>query len=337
MKVKKSSPDGGDRQRQARQQSLSLDSGVQSGSRWGLKGTEDLGNGYKVGFVLESGFGADTGKSAQGSRLFGRESLLYVTGPYGEIGLGRTGGTGASGIAGRYAKAGMLSAFGTAFGKYTALTNSAIAIQASRVDNAITYQTPKFSGFQAAVQYSFKMDDSAAGDEGKASANRSYGAHLTYQNGPFAGLLSASSVNYDSSAGDVDDSFEVSLGGSYDFGVIKAFVGGQYFKDMAKSAFNSLPSAAPKKLDGYGLILSASAPVAGGSLIFGVDWLDAEDAARGSSTDVERMGGSVAYTYPLSKRTNLYALAGLGQDKIKADETTKVKYYRAAFGIRHRF
>ena len=39
-------------------------SGAQSGSRFGLKGVEDLGNGMQVGFVLENGFNADDGKLA---------------------------------------------------------------------------------------------------------------------------------------------------------------------------------------------------------------------------------------------------------------------------------
>ena len=38
-----------------------LQSGVDSGSRWGIKGVEDLGNGLKVGFQLESAFNADDG------------------------------------------------------------------------------------------------------------------------------------------------------------------------------------------------------------------------------------------------------------------------------------
>ncbi|WP_302544497.1 porin, partial [Sutterella wadsworthensis] len=52
-----------------------LGSGLNLGSRWGLKGTEDLGNGYKVGFKLESGFNADTG-TLQENRLFRREAGL---------------------------------------------------------------------------------------------------------------------------------------------------------------------------------------------------------------------------------------------------------------------
>ena len=43
---------------------FSMDSGVTTGSRWGLKGSEDIGN-AKVGFVLESGFNSDDGTSGQ--------------------------------------------------------------------------------------------------------------------------------------------------------------------------------------------------------------------------------------------------------------------------------
>lgn len=52
-----------------------LSSGNQSGARFGLKGSEDLGNGVKAGFHLENGFSADTGSLAQNSRLFGREAV----------------------------------------------------------------------------------------------------------------------------------------------------------------------------------------------------------------------------------------------------------------------
>ncbi|MGH8856299.1 MAG: porin, partial [Telluria sp.] len=49
-----------------------LQSGNQSGSRWGLRGVEDLGGGLKAIFLLESGFNLDTGTTGQGGRLFGR-------------------------------------------------------------------------------------------------------------------------------------------------------------------------------------------------------------------------------------------------------------------------
>jgi predicted porin len=320
---------------------FTLESGTESGSRWGLRAVEDLGNGFKVGFNLESGFTADNGVSAQGGRLFGRESLIYVTSPYGEIGLGRTGGAGAAGVAGRYARAGMLTAFGPAWSKYTSMVTSAIGENAPRMDNSVTYQTPLFAGFQAAIQYSFKMDDvKGAGEEGHASADRFYGASLTYKNGPFAALLSSSSKNKASSGNKVDDSFEVTLGGSYDFGVAKVYLSGQYYDDFDKAGFQTMPAAAPATLKGYGVLLSASAPLGGGRLIGGMNWMDAEsasDSGADKDKDFKRLGASLGYTYPFSKRTDLWSILGVGQDKVKASETTKVKYYKVGVGIRHCF
>ena len=60
-----------------------LSSGNQSGARFGLKGSEDLGNGVKAGFHLENGFAADTGSLAQNSLLFCREASLFVNGAFG--------------------------------------------------------------------------------------------------------------------------------------------------------------------------------------------------------------------------------------------------------------
>lgn len=61
---------------------LELKSGIQAGSRWGLKGTEDLGNGLKVGFILESGFNADDGTQSVSGTMFNREASLNVMGPF---------------------------------------------------------------------------------------------------------------------------------------------------------------------------------------------------------------------------------------------------------------
>lgn len=58
-----------------------LKSGQYNGSRWGIRGTEELGNGLKVGFVLENGFDADTGAMKSG-RLFGRDARLFVEGAF---------------------------------------------------------------------------------------------------------------------------------------------------------------------------------------------------------------------------------------------------------------
>ena len=71
--------------------SFQMKSGQQSGSRWGLKGTEDLGNGMTVGFVLENGFNVDDGSLADSDRLFNRESQVFVRSNFGELSFGRVG------------------------------------------------------------------------------------------------------------------------------------------------------------------------------------------------------------------------------------------------------
>ncbi len=49
-------------------------SGYAQGSRWGLKGSEDLGGGMKAVFQLENGFDVSSGRLGQGGRMFGRQA-----------------------------------------------------------------------------------------------------------------------------------------------------------------------------------------------------------------------------------------------------------------------
>ncbi|WP_354687170.1 porin [Cupriavidus necator] len=67
-----------------------MNSGGVSGSRWGLRGVEDLGGGTKALFVLEGGFNLDTGTAQQGGRLFGRQAFVGVQkAGIGQLSLGR--------------------------------------------------------------------------------------------------------------------------------------------------------------------------------------------------------------------------------------------------------
>jgi predicted porin len=58
-------------------------------SRFGLRGSEDLGNGLSAVFTLELGFAPDTGALSQGGRFFGRQSFVGLSGPWGAVTLGR--------------------------------------------------------------------------------------------------------------------------------------------------------------------------------------------------------------------------------------------------------
>jgi len=58
-------------------------------SRWGLRGSEDLGDGLRAVFTLEQGFAPDTGVLNQGGRAFGRQAFVGLAGPWGTITFGR--------------------------------------------------------------------------------------------------------------------------------------------------------------------------------------------------------------------------------------------------------
>lgn len=65
-------------------------SGVLSGSRWGLKGAEELGGGFSAIFTLENGFNVESGRLAQGGLLFGRQAYVGISSKqYGSVTMGR--------------------------------------------------------------------------------------------------------------------------------------------------------------------------------------------------------------------------------------------------------
>ena len=166
-----------------------MKSGQQAGSRFGLKGAEEIGNGVKVGFILESGFNSDTGAFRTSDTLFDREASLWVQGGFGKIAAGRIGSIN-QGVS-SWGKVGMLSAFGTSYGDYAAQIGNTFSV--SQVwDNMIAYESPEFAGFKVFAQYAMGSNDY----ENKSSSDRYYAIGATYNNGPLAGYLAVDSVNY---------------------------------------------------------------------------------------------------------------------------------------------
>lgn len=68
---------------------FAMTSGGLAGTRWGLRGEEDLGAGNKALFVLESGYGSDDGSTQQGGRLFGRQAFAGLQSRLGALTFGR--------------------------------------------------------------------------------------------------------------------------------------------------------------------------------------------------------------------------------------------------------
>ena len=157
--------------------SVQLKSGFDQGGRWGIKGVEDLGNGYSVGFILEQGFTADDGNVANTGNGttsgFTREAFMYVNGAFGKFGAGRTG-TLASGAQSNHILTGWALGTGLGLSSWT----SAIGNGFSRTNNSVVYATPVFSGFSVHAMYSNGLST----DTSKWSDNSHYyGLGVKYQ------------------------------------------------------------------------------------------------------------------------------------------------------------
>lgn len=332
---------------------LSLDSGMSSGNRWGLKGSEDLGNGYQVGFVLESGFDADTGAMSKDG-LFNREATLRVSGPFGSIYAGRMARIGSdAGSVGFYA--GSVSPFGSGWGKmagHFAVT----ANYDSRYNNALAYVSPKVGPVTVYAQYTMgNATENESGDDRLFSlgAQADFGALQVLGLVEYLNKKSvAGTTVYDDSQ--YDDSYTINLGGSYDFSVAKVFLAGQYFKAAPnyagmKANYAKLVEGSEWRysFDGFGVNVGATAPIGAGEFLVSAGYgkgdlnVDTKDAKRSADAYIIQVG----YTYPFSKRTNLYAGAGYMQTSMEdgitnTDNTTSDKDFKTTqvmFGLLHKF
>lgn len=335
----------------ASEDSWGMNSGNSASSRFGLKGSEEISEGLTVGFQLENGLYADSGKlkGASDDRLFDRESRLYVKTSYGEIAMGRMGNLNSGN--GTYGIMGAGSAFGTAWGNALGGHEVTFGFGGSRYDNTVTYKSPEFGGVTVYAQYVMGND----GDENTTRVDRYAALGATFDYGAFHGVLVVDQMNEKHLAGteDPDDAFTVTGGVTYDFGVVKTGLTAQYFKDVnsitsqglnyADSVFDDGKVGGEWK--GYGVALSASAPVFGGTLAGIVGYLDAENdadvvdqaglvGAKASDKDFTRFNVAATYMYPLSKRTSVYAGAGYMQDEVYGVDSD---YTEVVAGIVHSF
>jgi predicted porin len=121
-------------------------------SRFGLRGSEDLGGGLRAVFTLENGFAPDQGTSNQGGRLFGRQAWVGLAGAWGQLAVGR-----------QYTALfwSLLDADIMGPGLYSSGSLDSY-IPNARTDNALAYQG-RFGGFTLGATYSFGRDTVNAG------------------------------------------------------------------------------------------------------------------------------------------------------------------------------
>jgi predicted porin len=174
-----------------------MESGGLNGSRWGLKGSEDLGGGLKAVFKLEQGFKIDTGTSAGG---FNRQAYVGLEGGFGSVTFGNTW----------TAMDDVLGASNSGFDSALSASNSVLAVQAlyaSNPGNTIKYTSPSFGGISAGFSHSLDEVSGVKADVTDFS--------LSYAAGPVAANFAYQLQN------DVTDLKLTALNGSYDLGAAK--------------------------------------------------------------------------------------------------------------------
>ena len=163
--------------------------------------------------------------------------------------------------------------------------NNIVDASGIRVNNSVHYSTPTMAGFVGSAEIAFGEQT------GNWKANRETGAALTYANGPVYAGFSFYDQSNANGAGAARKNYL--LGGTYDFGVVKAHA-------LIQKA-SGTPTGAKYDLDTLDLMGGVTVPVAGGSILASYVHHNDKSAAN---QDANQIG--VGYMYPLSKRTSLY-------------------------------
>ncbi len=315
-----------------------LDSGGLNGSRWGLKGTEDLGGGLKANFVLESGFDISSGglniPAATTGVLFGRQAFVGLSSDFGALSLGRqygayenvrgtflsaqgnspafdaTNGVPLTQILAKYAVNGAftLGNPSVATDINTAAVGGRIGAWAgyqARIDNSIRYETPNISGFQAAVVYGFGENKNVPANT-PATKNASFS--LTYANGPLALGL----AHQDDELAKDFHLKNTAFGGNYDLGLARIFL-----------AYNQAKYTGLAKQNEWSV--GARAPLGATTLV--------AQYARSNGNDLGKSQSlGLSAEYSLSKRTTAY---GAFNQTRAYQNLVKNNVY--GLGVRHTF
>ncbi|CAN5805153.1 porin [soil metagenome] len=257
---------------------VQLGDGHLTGSRLGFQGTEDLGGGLKAIYNLESGILPDTGALGAGGGIFGRNSSVGLTGDFGSIKFGRMFNTGHD----------MIGSYEPMAVPNLGLVGFQAQYTTTRFDNMIKYNGT-FGDFSVGAGYAF---GEAAGDTRNGAK---YGVSLAYKNGPLrvggAYQVRNTVTTYYGTTVPVSDSTLMTVGGTYDIGDAKLYLG---YTD------HKLDAANRKNRVVYTGLKYAITPV-----INFIGQIDYDKLTTATKTG-NRYTSSAMVLYSLSKRTELY-------------------------------
>ena len=276
-----------------------------SGSRFGVRGVEDLGGGMSAFFNIEHRYSADTGAMTDAARMWGGRSIVGLQGGFGKITLGReytTAFLGSQLIADPWGWDTVVS--GTPSG---GLNQSITGVGIARVrnDSSLTYNF-------AASGFSFGAQIAEATDTINNFQKKPFNFSVGYAAGPVALHLGYEKTGQVAAAA----AKVMTFGGTFNLGAVKL---GALIGKGTSSANASHKS----------YLLTAVAPMGQGEFRASYGSLTADPAGAAAKTDVAK-GFAVGYHYALSKRTTLYT-DFLRNTALAADKTGY------DFGIKHNF
>jgi predicted porin len=290
-------------------------------SRWGLKGTEDLGDGLKASFLLESGFDSDTGRSTQAGSMFGREAWLGLEGGFGRVRLGNMGAT-----AMYYATADYISMHN----HDTGISADAFYLYPGSSSNTIAYNTPSMGGLVLEVQYGLKERTPLTPD-----VKDTFVVAANYDNGPLH--LGAGFVRGPASGLGLvtQKATQVGLRAAYDMGPVT--LGAYYIYDQWKDVTGAFVADNLKR---HTARLAAMYTVGQSEFHANVGWASKIKLNTGTQDGTDSIQYTIGYNYNLSKRTKIYSYyTGLSNkenaDYMAFDSGRDPRSF--AIGVRHNF
>ncbi|CAD6507458.1 porin [Paraburkholderia metrosideri] len=317
-------------------------SGVSAGSRWGVRGKEDLGGGLSAVFDLESGFNSTNGSLGSGLAFSRNAYVGLASQTAGTVTLGRQWDP----IVDLIEPFSLNDSYG---GWYFSHPNDMDNLDNGfAISNAVKYTSPTIGGFTGEALYSF------GGQAGQFSNNSAYSAAASYSNGPFsmgAGYLRVndpeqSIQSYQNGSGFTNAVYGDYLANARSQGIFAA--GASYsvgkFKVMGNFTnvnFQQGDDGQDVKFQNYEIAgtFQATSQV---NLAAGYTYTEGRNHATGQEPKYQQL--NLSAEYEVSKRTAVYALAALQRASGGAvaqiagfDPSTTGEQVVGRVGIRHSF
>ncbi|HFT8008390.1 porin [Burkholderia cenocepacia] len=313
----------------------SMGSGIDQ-SRFGLRGSEDLGGGLKAIFTLESGFNIGNGRLGNNGGMFNRQAFVGLSSQYGTVTLGKQYDATQDYLA-------PLTATGSWGGTYFAhpLNNDRLSTNGDvALNNSIKYTSANYAGLQFGGTYSFSNNQNFGN-------NRAYSGGLSYQ---FQGLKLGAAYSQANLGDGTNPNGATNIAAqgrvrTYGAAAGYAFGPAQVGAAWTQSRIDNRAAGVPSlRADNYEVNAKYNLTPALG---LGAAYTYTNAKVDGSSAHWNQFG--LQADYALSKRTDVYAQAvyqrasknaggaSIYNGDLSTAPSSSINQTAATVGLRHRF